>query len=210
MLKKNKTRRNVYSLPKLPVFAVFRCAKNGYTSRWYHLSCGEHFCNECFDHYYRRFVLIIVWGFRGGRDGGLGGGGGQMVMTEPPGLLNYSTVSATPVLTTGGPGLWCCSLHVCTLMCVHTQRSKSICCETVILLSLQILKNLGAASSVPMHGGRMQRLGGGCWQLEGAGQTGNHPFLIVLSTKTDRNATCFMGAMITTPLLKIWLVKSFM
>lgn len=31
-----------------------RCAKNGYTSRWYHLSCGEHFCNECFDHYYRR------------------------------------------------------------------------------------------------------------------------------------------------------------
>uniref|UniRef100_A0A6I8QFY2 [histone-H3]-N(6),N(6)-dimethyl-L-lysine(4) FAD-dependent demethylase n=1 Tax=Xenopus tropicalis TaxID=8364 RepID=A0A6I8QFY2_XENTR len=31
----------------------FRCAKNGYTSRWYHLSCGEHFCNECFDHYYR-------------------------------------------------------------------------------------------------------------------------------------------------------------
>uniref|UniRef100_A0A8C4F6C0 CW-type domain-containing protein n=1 Tax=Dicentrarchus labrax TaxID=13489 RepID=A0A8C4F6C0_DICLA len=30
-----------------------RCAKNGYTSRWYHLSCGEHFCNECFDHNYR-------------------------------------------------------------------------------------------------------------------------------------------------------------
>ncbi|XP_056597117.1 lysine-specific histone demethylase 2 [Triplophysa dalaica] len=30
-----------------------RCAKNSYTSRWYHLSCGEHFCNECFDHYYR-------------------------------------------------------------------------------------------------------------------------------------------------------------
>nr|XP_057904009.1 lysine-specific histone demethylase 2 isoform X3 [Doryrhamphus excisus] len=30
-----------------------RCAKNGYTSRWYHLSCGEHFCNECFDYYYR-------------------------------------------------------------------------------------------------------------------------------------------------------------
>uniref|UniRef100_A0A9J8CMT6 [histone-H3]-N(6),N(6)-dimethyl-L-lysine(4) FAD-dependent demethylase n=1 Tax=Cyprinus carpio carpio TaxID=630221 RepID=A0A9J8CMT6_CYPCA len=30
-----------------------RCARNGYTSRWYHLSCGEHFCNECFDHYYR-------------------------------------------------------------------------------------------------------------------------------------------------------------
>lgn len=35
-------------------FSLLRCAKNGYTSRWYHLSCGEHFCNECFDHYYRR------------------------------------------------------------------------------------------------------------------------------------------------------------
>ena len=34
--------------------SLLRCAKNGYTSRWYHLSCGEHFCNECFDHYYRR------------------------------------------------------------------------------------------------------------------------------------------------------------
>ncbi|XP_064409552.1 lysine-specific histone demethylase 2 isoform X3 [Latimeria chalumnae] len=33
--------------------AAERCAKNGYTSRWYHLSCGEHFCNECFDLYYR-------------------------------------------------------------------------------------------------------------------------------------------------------------
>uniref|UniRef100_A0A7M4FSM6 [histone-H3]-N(6),N(6)-dimethyl-L-lysine(4) FAD-dependent demethylase n=1 Tax=Crocodylus porosus TaxID=8502 RepID=A0A7M4FSM6_CROPO len=33
--------------------AAERCAKNGYTSRWYHLSCGEHFCNECFDYYYR-------------------------------------------------------------------------------------------------------------------------------------------------------------
>ncbi|XP_043921209.1 lysine-specific histone demethylase 1B [Protopterus annectens] len=33
--------------------AAERCARNGYTSRWYHLSCGEHFCNECFDHYYR-------------------------------------------------------------------------------------------------------------------------------------------------------------
>lgn len=29
------------------------CCGNGYTSRWYHLSDGEHFCNECFDHYYR-------------------------------------------------------------------------------------------------------------------------------------------------------------
>lgn len=43
-----------------------RCAKNGYTSRWYHLSCGEHFCNECFDHYYRRWetqdrTIICKW-----------------------------------------------------------------------------------------------------------------------------------------------------
>ena len=47
---------NYSSLPTLPDSALFRCAKNGYTFRWYHLSCGEHFCNECFDHYYRRFV----------------------------------------------------------------------------------------------------------------------------------------------------------
>ncbi|OWF38535.1 lysine-specific histone demethylase 1B-like isoform X1 [Mizuhopecten yessoensis] len=30
-----------------------KCAGNGYTSRWYHVSAGEHFCNECFEHYYR-------------------------------------------------------------------------------------------------------------------------------------------------------------
>ncbi|XP_065063075.1 lysine-specific histone demethylase 2-like [Rhopilema esculentum] len=29
------------------------CARDGYTSRWYHLSNGEHFCNECFDYTYR-------------------------------------------------------------------------------------------------------------------------------------------------------------
>uniref|UniRef100_A0A3Q3D6Z0 Lysine demethylase 1B n=1 Tax=Hippocampus comes TaxID=109280 RepID=A0A3Q3D6Z0_HIPCM len=42
-----------------------RCAKNGYTSRWYHLSCGEHFCNECFDHYYRShkdgYEIFSAW-----------------------------------------------------------------------------------------------------------------------------------------------------
>ncbi|KAG5830047.1 hypothetical protein ANANG_G00318840 [Anguilla anguilla] len=38
-----------------------RCAKNGYTSRWYHLSCGEHFCNECFDHYYRRYSRLWTY-----------------------------------------------------------------------------------------------------------------------------------------------------
>uniref|UniRef100_A0A8C2XBT4 Lysine demethylase 1B n=1 Tax=Cyclopterus lumpus TaxID=8103 RepID=A0A8C2XBT4_CYCLU len=42
-----------------------RCAKNGYTSRWYHLSCGEHFCNECFDHYYRShkdgYEVFALW-----------------------------------------------------------------------------------------------------------------------------------------------------
>ena len=46
-------------------FLFFRCAGNGYTSRWYHLSQAEHYCNECFDHYYRRFVLLewqlLVW-----------------------------------------------------------------------------------------------------------------------------------------------------
>ncbi|XP_061405386.1 LOW QUALITY PROTEIN: lysine-specific histone demethylase 2 [Lethenteron reissneri] len=41
------------TVPVCFVSASERCAKNGYTSRWYHLSCGEHFCNECFDHHYR-------------------------------------------------------------------------------------------------------------------------------------------------------------
>ncbi|KAL3891472.1 hypothetical protein ACJMK2_003734 [Sinanodonta woodiana] len=30
-----------------------RCTGSGYTSRWYHVTSGEHFCNECFDHFYR-------------------------------------------------------------------------------------------------------------------------------------------------------------
>ncbi|GFU09213.1 lysine-specific histone demethylase 1B [Nephila pilipes] len=29
------------------------CSLSGYTSRWYHMSLGEHFCNNCFDHFYR-------------------------------------------------------------------------------------------------------------------------------------------------------------
>lgn len=29
------------------------CSVSGYTSRWYHMSCGEHYCNNCFDNYYR-------------------------------------------------------------------------------------------------------------------------------------------------------------
>ncbi|XP_071959369.1 lysine-specific histone demethylase 2-like [Antedon mediterranea] len=42
-----------------------RCAGDGYTSRWYHLSAGEHFCNECFDYYYRShrdgYKLMSAW-----------------------------------------------------------------------------------------------------------------------------------------------------
>lgn len=30
------------------------CSGAGYTSRWYHMSDGEHFCNACFDYMYRR------------------------------------------------------------------------------------------------------------------------------------------------------------
>lgn len=78
----------------------FRCAKNGYTSRWYHLSCGEHFCNECFDHYYRRFVSHNCLTFPWWKGQWLGQRrGSQKIKTEPPGLLNYSTLSATPVPT---------------------------------------------------------------------------------------------------------------
>ncbi|XP_060552218.1 lysine-specific histone demethylase 2-like [Ruditapes philippinarum] len=42
--------------PTLPIcFArvASTCCGNGYTSRWYHISAGEHFCNECFEHFYR-------------------------------------------------------------------------------------------------------------------------------------------------------------
>lgn len=36
-----------------------RCAQSGYTSRWYHLSAGQHFCNECFEYFYRRWVWLL-------------------------------------------------------------------------------------------------------------------------------------------------------
>ncbi|KAL4217747.1 Lysine-specific histone demethylase 1B [Mactra antiquata] len=35
--------------------ATASCCGNGYTSRWYHVTAGEHFCNECFEHYYRSY-----------------------------------------------------------------------------------------------------------------------------------------------------------
>ncbi|CAL1538712.1 unnamed protein product [Lymnaea stagnalis] len=33
--------------------ATERCAGSKWTSRWYHVTLGEHYCNECFDHFYR-------------------------------------------------------------------------------------------------------------------------------------------------------------
>lgn len=39
--------------PKCFIQATEKCAIDGFTSRWYHLSPGEHFCNECFEHFYR-------------------------------------------------------------------------------------------------------------------------------------------------------------
>ncbi|XP_052085769.1 lysine-specific histone demethylase 2-like [Mytilus californianus] len=42
-----------------------RCVGNGYTSRWYHMSQSEHYCNECFDHYYRShkdgYAVFALW-----------------------------------------------------------------------------------------------------------------------------------------------------
>ncbi|PIK55285.1 putative lysine-specific histone demethylase 1B [Apostichopus japonicus] len=53
---------------KLPICftnATEKCAGDTYTSRWYHMSAGEHFCNECFDHYYRShregYKLFSEW-----------------------------------------------------------------------------------------------------------------------------------------------------
>ena len=39
------------------ILSLHRCAGSGYTSRWYHTSAAEHYCNECFDYYYRWWVL---------------------------------------------------------------------------------------------------------------------------------------------------------
>ncbi|XP_062598638.1 lysine-specific histone demethylase 2-like [Saccostrea cucullata] len=47
------------------VGATERCAGSGYTSRWYHTSAAEHYCNECFDHYYRchkdGYEVYLAW-----------------------------------------------------------------------------------------------------------------------------------------------------
>lgn len=105
-----KKREKYYLLPKLHVFSIFRCAKNGYTSRWYHLSCGEHFCNECFDHYYRRSVLSlsevsVVEGIRWLR---LSPQAFWIIPLLHP-CLHWLQLAR----------LLCCSWHVCMLTCVH-------------------------------------------------------------------------------------------
>lgn len=41
----------LYSTPPSPMCC--RCKKGGMTSRWHHISAGEHYCNECFDWIYR-------------------------------------------------------------------------------------------------------------------------------------------------------------
>uniref|UniRef100_A0A6P8I5S2 Lysine-specific histone demethylase 1B-like n=1 Tax=Actinia tenebrosa TaxID=6105 RepID=A0A6P8I5S2_ACTTE len=46
------------------------CTGDGYTSRWYHISNGEHFCNACFDHMYRShkdgYEAYAKWKFEWG------------------------------------------------------------------------------------------------------------------------------------------------
>lgn len=45
--------------------AASTCCGNGYTSRWYHISAGEHFCNECFEYFYRShntgYEIYTAW-----------------------------------------------------------------------------------------------------------------------------------------------------
>lgn len=41
------------SAPTCCLLSNDSCSNSGYTSRWYHMSLGEHFCNNCFDNYYR-------------------------------------------------------------------------------------------------------------------------------------------------------------
>lgn len=43
----------INSSPFCFVQASEKCARGGYTSRWYHITAGQHFCNECFDYFYR-------------------------------------------------------------------------------------------------------------------------------------------------------------
>ncbi|XP_064596763.1 LOW QUALITY PROTEIN: lysine-specific histone demethylase 1B-like [Liolophura sinensis] len=53
------------TVPICFVNATERCAGNGYTSRWYHISPAEHFCNECFEYYYRShkdgYEVFTAW-----------------------------------------------------------------------------------------------------------------------------------------------------
>lgn len=41
------------SAPDCCLLSCDSCSGSGYTSRWYHMSLGEHFCNNCFDNFYR-------------------------------------------------------------------------------------------------------------------------------------------------------------
>lgn len=41
------------SAPSCCLLSSDSCSSSGYTSRWYHMSLGEHFCNNCFDNFYR-------------------------------------------------------------------------------------------------------------------------------------------------------------
>ncbi|KAF8767174.1 lysine-specific histone demethylase 2-like [Argiope bruennichi] len=40
------------SEPTCCLLSCESCTKDGYTSRWYHMSLGEHFCNNCFCNFY--------------------------------------------------------------------------------------------------------------------------------------------------------------
>ncbi|XP_072175827.1 lysine-specific histone demethylase 2-like [Diadema setosum] len=52
-------------IPQCFAKATPKCAGDGHTSRWYHLSAGEHHCNECFDYFYRShrqgYQLVANW-----------------------------------------------------------------------------------------------------------------------------------------------------
>lgn len=39
--------------PTCFALASDKCCIDGWTSRWYHISIGEHYCNDCFDNFYR-------------------------------------------------------------------------------------------------------------------------------------------------------------
>ncbi|CAH1773154.1 unnamed protein product [Owenia fusiformis] len=65
MYRKCGMSRCTSDIPICAIRCAARCCGDGMTSRWYHLSAGEHYCNDCFEYYYRSqkagFPMLEQW-----------------------------------------------------------------------------------------------------------------------------------------------------